>query len=127
MDKFKYEIKPSEIHGLGVFATQEIKKGEKICDYYGEEMTWKVFKERYGDYKNNSLNTYPMRRVWKILVAKEEPYKSQNPVNYINEGDPNVVLKKRSLYAFRPISSGDEFLLQYPRDYLRNYIIKTTM
>ena len=26
-----------------------------------------------SDYKSNSLHTYPMRRIWKIIVAKEEP------------------------------------------------------
>ena len=100
MDNLIYEIKSSEIHGLGVFATQDIKKGTKILDYYGEEMSWKEFREKYGDYKSNSLNTYPMRRIWRIIVAKEEPYKSQNVVNFINEGvDANVVLKKRALYS----------------------------
>lgn len=118
-----YEIKSSPIEGLGVFATAEIKKNEFICEYFGEEITWKVFKERYGKYKDNSLNCYPMRRIWKIIVAKEEPYKSQNVVNYINEGIPNVILKKRCLFALREIKTGEEFLLNYPTDYKRDWIV----
>ena len=78
-------IKKSKVEGLGVFAKKDILKGTKISDYYGKEMKWKTFKNRYGDYKSNSIHTYPMRRVWKILVAKEEPYKSKNLTNYINE------------------------------------------
>ena len=122
MENNLYNIKTSSIHGLGAFANKYIKAGTKIADYYGEEMTWKEFKNKYGDYKNNSLSTYPMRRIWKILVAKEEPYKSQNIVNFINEGEPNVILKKRALYALRDIQVDEELLLQYPKDYNRYWL-----
>jgi len=119
-----YEIKQSPVHGLGVFASQDIKKGSKICDYYGEEMSWKEFREKYGDYKQNSLNTYPMKRIWRIIVAKDEPYKTENVVNYINETlEANVVLKKKALYAKTEIKQGQEFFLNYPSKYNRDYIL----
>lgn len=121
------KIKQSPIHGLGVFADAAIKKNTKIADYIGEEMSWSTFKSRYGPYKENSLNTYPMRRVHRIIVAKEEPYKTENVVNYINETDkdtpPNVCLKKKALYAERDIQDGEELLLQYPKDYKREWIL----
>ena len=117
-----YEIRPSNIDGLGVFATEYIKQATKIADYFAEEMTWQDFKEKYGSYKENSLNTYPMRRIHKILVAKEEPYKSKNIVNFINEGEPNCFLKKRALYALRDIQVNEELLLQYPKDYKRDWL-----
>jgi ribosomal protein S13 len=41
MENHIYEIKPSNIEGLGVFATQDIKKGTKICDYYGHNTVLK--------------------------------------------------------------------------------------
>lgn len=121
-------IKKSDIEGLGVFATQDIKKGTKISDYYGKEMKWKTFKKRYGEYKTNSLHTYPMRRIWKILVAKEEPYKSKNLTNYINEikGKSNCELKLRALYAKKDIKKGQELLLDYPKDYNRFWIKNNT-
>jgi len=117
-------IKKSKIDGLGVFAKKDIPKGTKIADYYGKEMKWKTFKKRYGDYKSNSLYTYPMRRIWKILVAKEEPYKSNNLTNYINEmkGKTNCELKLRSLYSKRDIKKGEELLLDYPKDYNRFWL-----
>ena len=120
-----YEIKTSNINGNGVFATQDIIKGTKIADYYGLEIFWNEFKEKYGSYKSNSLHTYPMRRIWKIIVAKEEPYKTKNIINYINEGiDANVILKKRALYAKYDIMKGQEFFLNYPKNYNRNYNLK---
>jgi SET domain-containing protein len=118
------KIKKSKIDGLGVFANNDIQKGNKIADYYGKEMKWKTFKNRYGDYKHNSLNTYPMRRIWKIIVAKEEPYKSKNLTNFINEnpGKANCELRNRSLYAKKNIKKGDELFLDYPKDYNRFWL-----
>jgi len=121
-------IKKSKIEGLGVFALEGIPVGTKIADYYGKEMKWKTFKARYGDYKTNSLHTYPMRRIWKILVAKEEPYKSRNLTNYINEipGKANCELKLRALYAKKNIKKGEELLLDYPKDYNRFWLNNKT-
>ncbi len=121
-------IKKSKIEGLGVFALVDIPGGTKIADYYGKEMKWKTFKKRYGDYKTNSLHTYPMRRIWKILVAKDEPYKSRNLTNYINEipGKANCELKLRALYAKQNIKKGEELLLDYPKDYNRFWLKNKT-
>ena len=121
-------IKKSQIEGLGVFAKDDISKGTKIADYYGKEMKWKTFKNKYGEYKSNSLHTYPMRRIWKILVAKEEPYKSRNLTNYINEvrGKSNCELKLRALYAKKDIKKGQELLLDYPKDYNRFWLKNKT-
>jgi len=121
-------IKKSDIDGLGVFAKEDIKKGTKISDYYGKEMKWKTFKNKYGEYKSNSLHTYPMRRIWKIIVAKEEPYKSENLTNYINEvkGKSNCELKLRSLYAKKDIKKDSELLLDYPLDYNRFWLKNKT-
>ncbi len=86
------QIKESPIQGLGLFTSNPIKKNVRICDYIGIEMTLKEFKQQYGAYKNNSLNTYLLKRINKILVAKDIP---DNLVNYINESiTPNCVLKK---------------------------------
>ena len=109
--------------GVDVF---EVTNMKDAC-YYGKEMKWKTFKNKYGDYKLNSLHTYPMRRIWKIIVAKEEPYKSKNLTNYINEirGKSNCELKLRALYAKKDIKKGDELLLDYPEDYNRFWLNKT--
>jgi len=117
-------IKKSDIDGLGVFAKEDIPKGTKIADYYGKEMKWQTFKNKYGEYKSNSLHTYPMRRIWRIIVAKEEPYKSRNLTNYVNEiiGKENCELKLKGLYAKKDIKKGSELLLKYPEDYNRFWL-----
>lgn len=120
-------IRKSKIDGLGVFAAKDIEKGTKIADYYGKKMKWSTFKKRYGEYKYNSLYTYPMRRIWKIIVAKEEPYRSKNLTNYINEipQKTNAELKLGALYAKKNIRKGSEIYLDYPKDYNRFWLKKT--
>ena len=105
MDTDIYYIAESAIHGKGVFAAQDLSANLKVFEYIGVEMVWKEFTEKYGPYKLNSLNTYPMRRIHRIIVAKEEPFKSQNIVNYINEGEPNCILKKKALWTIKEIST----------------------
>ena len=122
-----YYKKESPIHGVGVFAGNNIVKGQKICDYSGIEMCWKDFRDKYGPYKLNSLNTYPMRRIWKIIVAKEEPFKSENIVNFINEGEANCVLKNKALYALSNINKDEELLLRYPVNYNRYWLNSDTI
>lgn len=91
-------------------------------------MTWKNFTKKYGTYKSNSLYTYPMRRIWKIIVAKEEPYKTKNIVNYINElpNKTNCELKLKALYSKKDIKKDDELLLEYPKDYNRFWLKNKT-
>jgi SET domain-containing protein len=118
-------IKKSKIEGLGVFAKEDIPKDTKIADYYGKEMTLKNFKSKYGEYKLNSLNTYRMKRINKIIVAKQEPFKSKNLTNYVNESKKsNCILKKRALYTLNDVKKGEELTLKYPENYNRNYTLK---
>lgn len=117
-------IKKSKIEGLGVFAKVDIPKDTKIADYYGKEMKWKTFKNKYGEYKSNSLHTYPMKRINRIIVSKLEPFKSKNLTNYINEipGKSNCELKLRALYSKKDIKKDHELLLDYPKDYNRFWL-----
>jgi SET domain-containing protein len=118
------EIKQSSIQGVGLFSTRDLHASEKLFDYIGVEMSLSDFREKYGEYKKNSLNTYRMKRINRIIVAKEEPFLTSNLVNYINESlTPNCVLKKRALYALQDIPKGTELTLLYPKDYSRNYIL----
>lgn len=106
-------IKPSKIHGLGVFANTAIKKGQLICPYNykpGNKMKWLDFKEQYGT--EDLTYTYSNRRKWEIICVKN----NRNIITFINDGRPdeNVKLKSYALYALRDINAGEEILLKYP-------------
>lgn len=114
-------IKDSNINGKGVFAKTFIPKNKKISDYIGVEMTLKEFKERYDNYKDNCKNTYRLRRINKIIVAKDFP---NNITNFVNESlTPNCLLKNRALYTLRDIEPNEELFLKYPIDYHREYML----
>ena len=114
------ELKPSPVHGLGIFATAPILYGKFIGDYVGEAMTKAEFKVRYG---NDIRYTYWTKQNFpntKVYCAKEK----RNFITYINESiQPNVFLKKRKLYAMSDIALGDELFLRYDSKYNRDYIL----
>lgn len=116
------EIKKSPIHGLGVFAKVDIPKNTHLQKYSGIEMTYSDFNKKY----NRNYNfTYSMMRINKIIVGKELPYLTMNLSHYINEGLPNVILKKKALYTLVDIKKGQELLLSYPKNYNRDYFLQT--
>jgi len=100
------EVRQSPIHGKGLFAVLQLKKG-KLYDYVGTEMKWK-------EYVGNYRNTYSLKRVGKIIVGSED-----NPCQWLNVStNENVILKKRALYALRDIEAGEELTLKgYFKDY----------
>ena len=90
------ELKPSAVHGLGIFALQDLSANIFLGDYIGEPMTKAAFKERYG---NDIRHTYWLNQNFPnnlIYCAKEK----RNFITYINESnEPNVFLKQRKLYT----------------------------
>lgn len=114
------ELKPSKVHGLGIFATKDISANQFIGDYVGEAMTKAEFKARYGNdirYTYWTSHNFPNTKVY---CAKEK----RNFITYINEcREPTVFMKKRKLYAKCDISAGDELFLRYDSKYNRDYVL----
>ena len=110
------EIKDSPIHGLGIFVTKEIKKNQYLGEYIGVLMTSKEFKEKYD---KDTRYTYRLGRLHQYIVSKD----NRNWINFINENrlEPNVCCKKRGCVALKDISVGTELMLDYGKNYLRDY------
>ena len=100
------EIRESPIHGLGVFATKDFPVGYCFGEFIGEEMPWRDFTARYG---KDFRYCYKMRRIHRVINAKEK----RNWITFINEGKPNVILRKRFCFSLRPLKAGEELLLDY--------------
>ena len=112
-------VKKSKIHGLGLFAGSDLPAHLSLAEYSGVKMPMSTFKRKYGD---NWKHVYKARDY--VIVAKEEPWRSQNLINYVNESAmPNVMLKKRKLISLRPIKKGEELTLRYHKDYNRTYAV----
>ena len=115
-----YAVRPSPIHGMGLFALQDIPTGVRLADFKGIEMTLRQFKEKYG---TDTRFCYSMKRANRIIDGKTV----DNPSRYCNESaTPNVCLKRRGLYTFTPVKAGDELFLSYPKNYPRNYDLRQT-
>ncbi len=113
------EIKPSPIHGLGIFTKRLLHAGDCLGLYEGEAITKQEFRRRYG---NDLRYVYWTRHNFKntlVYVAKEK----RNFITYINENieNPNVCLKSRKLYALHSIKEGSELFLRYDAHYPRDY------
>jgi SET domain-containing protein len=52
--KPKYYVKESKVHGRGVFAAKNIKKGKKIIEYTGEIISWDEADDRFDDKGDHS-------------------------------------------------------------------------
>ncbi|MGB3478173.1 MAG: GNAT family N-acetyltransferase [bacterium] len=100
-------VKKSKIHGKGVFAAADFKKGEPILDVDDSHIvtdTSKLTKKNY-DFDLDFLANGKI--IW-----------MQPPEKYINHScDPNVYFKTisgiRKVYAMRDISKCDEFTCDY--------------
>lgn len=111
-------LKESSIHGLGIFTTKDFPADYRFGDFTGKTMSITDFISQYG---KDTRYCYRMTRSHTIIVAKEE----RNFITYINDGihlqpvnGTNVYCKKKGLYSLRAISSGEELLLDYGKDYL---------
>lgn len=119
------EVRKSTLDGagLGLFAVVDLSSNTCLGEYVGETMSIAEFNQRYPPYKTDSRYTYRMMNLHSIIVAREAPYLTANPSNYINEGlAANVVLKKRRLYTCRDVKAGEELFFRYPEDYHRPWL-----
>ena len=113
--KVLVRLKSSKIHGVGVFAIQNIKKGQYI--FYGddEDMVWvkkNVIKNLSKELKKLYLD---------FCVLKDgkfgcpSNFNDLKPAWYLNHSDrPNIAADKNyNFYALRNIKKGEELTSNY--------------
>jgi len=52
------EVRNSNVHGRGVFATRRIEKGERIIEYLGERVSHEEADRRYESKEENDSHTF---------------------------------------------------------------------
>jgi len=95
----KAAVKPSEIHGMGLFATKSLRKGEVIGLYQGEEV----------DYEGDHV-------LWIFDEVTEREYgiDGVNETRFVNHcRKPNAYFNGEVLEAISPIGAGDEITHDY--------------
>ncbi len=111
----QFEVRPSRVHGSGVFATQRISKGKRIIEYTGERINSDEADARYGD----DLGEHPL--VLLFTVNKRifiDAAVGGNESRFINHScQPNCEAVNAGgrifIHSLRPIEPGEELSYDY--------------
>jgi uncharacterized protein len=106
--------------GLGLFATQPIKKGVKIIQYFGPLLDSK--NEKHDAIENKYL--FQISKRWTVDGSIRK-----NVARYINhsckpnaESDVNPVKKKIIIRSIKKIEPGEEINYDYGTEYFKEYL-----
>src|SRR5215470_4879823 len=109
------EVRRSDVHGLGVFATQRIAKGTRIIEYVGERVSHDEADRRYEEKEANDSHTFLFIVDSKTVI---DAGVDGNDARFFNHScDPNCesTVEKRRVYieAIRDIEPGGELTYDY--------------
>jgi uncharacterized protein len=109
------EVRPSALHGMGVFAARRIRKGTRIIEYIGERVSHAEADRRYEDKDAGDAHTFLF-----IVDARTviDAGVGGNEARFVNHGcQPNCesVIENRRVYieAVRAIAPGEELTYDY--------------
>jgi SET domain-containing protein len=110
-----FVVRNSGVHGKGAFALKDIRKGTRLIEYVGENLTAKESDDRYDDtgVKNHHTFLFSVDQR-KVIDATH----GGNESRFINHScDPNceAIIEKRRVYieAARTIRKGEELAYDY--------------
>ena len=109
------EVRNSEVHGRGVFATRSIKKGERIIEYLGDRVSHAEADRRYESKDENDSHTFLFIVDSKTVI---DAGVDGNDARFFNQScDPNCesTVEKRRVFidALRDIEPGEELTYDY--------------
>ncbi len=116
-----WKVKSSKIHGTGIFATKNIKKGVKIIEYIGEKISKKEGDRRSALRIKKFLNSSDTGSVYIFELNKKYDIDGSflyNKARYINHScDPNcevdIIQNKIWISSIKPIKKGQELSYDY--------------
>ncbi|MHB0865613.1 MAG: SET domain-containing protein [Minisyncoccota bacterium] len=102
--------------GLGLFATRPFKKGERIIEYFGREIS------KAEEYTSKSKYLFEVNSRKTIDGTTRE-----NFARYINHShrpncEPNIVRGKVWIDAIKAIKPGEELTYDYGEEYFNEHI-----
>jgi SET domain-containing protein len=112
--KTRFKVRQSAIQGLGVFATERIRKGTRIIEYTGERISADEADARYEDHpKHKPILLFTVDKRTTIDAGV-----NGNDARFINHScDPNCepVIESRRVFinAVRLIWPGEELTYDY--------------
>jgi uncharacterized protein len=115
--KTTYEVRNSAIHGRGIFALRNIKKGERLIEYTGTVISEKEADKLYGDAQSTGAQNHTFLfslSNGNVIDATKGSYTAK----WINHGcDPNCETIEDDdrvfIEAKRAIKAGEELKYDY--------------
>jgi len=115
------KLKASQIHGIGLFTTQPIKKGDILCVLDGQTLTLSQYQEIQRAYAHSEqkISTYFFMEYNHLskTVILARPLRTR--YSYINHNrKPSLILNQLdfSIIALRDIDSNEELTLDYRQE-----------
>jgi uncharacterized protein len=110
-----YIVQESPIHGRGVFATRDIKKGQAVIEYKGQYISQDEANDRYGEDDGQHHHTVLFTIDDDTVI---DANKKGNDARYINHScDPNCEAvqygRRICIEAIRNIPEGQELTYDY--------------
>jgi uncharacterized protein len=118
-----FELRRSDIQGLGAFAIRDIPRGQKLIEYTGERISQDEADRRYDDEKMKRHHTFLFTLDDGTCIDAAH---DGNEARFINHScDPNceaVIEGKRIfIYSKRRIPEGQELVYDYQFEYQDDY------
>ena len=112
---YPFEIRPSPMQGLGVFATRPIPEGMRLIEYAGERLTPAEAEARYEDVPGERHHTFLFAIDDDVVV---DAAVDGNDARFINHScEPNTFFRctpeRAEIYALRDIRRGEELTVDY--------------
>jgi hypothetical protein len=117
------EVRGSDIHGRGVYATRDIEKGARIIEYIGElvdkdESENRAWAQHAHAEKTGDASVYIFTLSKKYDIDGNVPWNTARLINH--SCDPNseawIEGKRIYIYALRDIKAGEELGFDYGFD-----------
>ncbi len=113
-----YEVRPSPIQGLGVFATRRIRKGRRIIEYTGERISAAEADARYDDDAMERHHTFLFEVDRRTYIDAAHDGNEARFINHSCSPNCQAVLDHGHIFieAIRNIQPGVELTYDYNYD-----------
>ncbi len=109
----RISVRRSPIHGMGVFALRNIRKGERIIEYTGERISHREADRRYPDDESPHTMLFIVDK--KIVIDATHAGNSARWINHSCRPNCESVDEKKRIFieAMRDIRRGEELTYDY--------------
>ena len=110
-----FAIRRSGVHGKGAFALKDIRKGTRLVEYVGENITPAESDRRYNDTKVKDHHTFLFSVDNRKVIDATYGGNESRFINHSCDPNCNAVIEKRRVYieANRTIRKGEELAYDY--------------